>query len=94
MRAEDNKDGAGEMPPAPDRRVMRIWNGGVDGLAALGTIMIVFLMAIIVADVVARNTMGASLPLIAELGALTVVLIVFLNVLVMLLEGLARSAVT
>ena len=32
-----------------------------------------------VADVVARNTMGASLPLIAELGALTVVLIVFLQ---------------
>ncbi|WP_144863384.1 TRAP transporter small permease [Mesorhizobium sp. J18] len=58
---------------------MRFWNRGVDGLAALGTIMIVFLMAIIVADVVTRNTMGESLPLIAELGALTVVLIVFLQ---------------
>lgn len=57
----------------------RAWNRGVDGLAALGTIMIVFLMAIIVADVLVRNFVGASLPLIAELGALTVVLIVFLQ---------------
>ncbi len=57
----------------------RAWNRGVDGLGALGTIMIVFLMVIIVADVAVRNLVGASLPLIAELGALTVVLIVFLQ---------------
>jgi TRAP-type C4-dicarboxylate transport system permease small subunit len=69
---------AAPPPPAlPDR--MRLWNRGVDGLAALGTIMIVMLMLIIVADVLARNIMGASLPLVAELGALTVVLIVFLQ---------------
>jgi TRAP-type C4-dicarboxylate transport system permease small subunit len=58
---------------------MRFWNRGVDGLAALGTIMIVALMAMIAADVLVRNLFGASLPLIAELGALTVVLIVFLQ---------------
>jgi TRAP-type C4-dicarboxylate transport system permease small subunit len=58
---------------------MNFWNRGVDGLAALGTIMIVFLMAIIAADVFFRNMMGASLPLVSELGALTVVLIVFLQ---------------
>ena len=71
--------GGAATPPALEPGLMRFWNRGVDGLAALGTIMIVFLMAIIVADVVARNIMGASLPLIAELGALTVVLIVFLQ---------------
>ena len=66
--------------PAPGgRHRLDLWNKGVDGLAALGTIMIVLLMAMIVADVVVRNLLGASLPLIAELGALTVVLIVFLQ---------------
>lgn len=79
MEADNEADGAGTDPGARDQGAMRFWNRGVDGLAALGTIMIVFLMVIIVADVVARNTMGASLPLIAELGALSVVLIVFLQ---------------
>ena len=77
---QEHEAGGGEATSpvdAPDP--MRLWNRGVDGLAALGTIMIVFLMAIIAADVIARNVMGASLPLIAELGALTVVLIVFLQ---------------
>jgi len=71
--------GAGESPPPGNRTPIRFWNRGVDGLAALGTVMIVFLMAIIVADVFARNLMGASLPLVAELGAIVVVLIVFLQ---------------
>lgn len=70
---------AGAAPPPGATGRMRFWDRGVDGLAALGTVMIVILMAIIVADVLARNLMGASLPLIAELGALTVVLIVFLQ---------------
>ena len=79
MQAEINDAGAGSAPPPGERLAARLWNRGVDGLAALGTIMIVVLMAIIVADVLARNLFGASLPLIAELGALTVVLIVFLQ---------------
>jgi TRAP-type C4-dicarboxylate transport system permease small subunit len=79
MSSQGNKDGAGATPPAPEQEGTRFWNRGVDGLAALGSVMIVFLMGIIVADVVARNMMGASLPLVAELGALTVVLIVFLQ---------------
>ncbi len=70
-------DGTQSPPPAPGPT--RFWNRGVDGLAALGTFMIVILMLIIVADVLARNIMGASLPLVAELGALTVVLIVFVQ---------------
>lgn len=79
MQVEDDKEGAGPRPGTREHGPMRFWNRGVDGLAALGTAMIVFLMVIIVADVVARNTMGASLPLVAELGAFTVVLIVFLQ---------------
>jgi TRAP-type C4-dicarboxylate transport system permease small subunit len=75
--AKDAGPGDASLPGALGR--MRFWNRGVDGLAALGTVMIVILMAIIVADVLARNLLGASLPLIAELGALTVVLIVFLQ---------------
>ena len=51
----------------------------VEGLAALGTILIGFLMLIICADIVARNLMGSSLPLITELGALTLVMIVYLQ---------------
>jgi len=78
MHSEVKDTGAASPPPGAVGR-MRFWNRGVDGLAALGTVMIVILMAIIVADVLARNLMGASLPLIAELGALTVVLIVFLQ---------------
>jgi TRAP-type mannitol/chloroaromatic compound transport system permease small subunit len=57
----------------------RMWRTAVDGLAALGTILIGVLMLIICADIVARNLMGSSLPLISELGALTLVMIVYLQ---------------
>jgi TRAP-type mannitol/chloroaromatic compound transport system permease small subunit len=56
-----------------------VWSRAVDGLAALGTIMIVLLMGMICADVFARNITGGSLPLISELGALTLVMIVYLQ---------------
>ncbi len=61
-------------PPA-----IRVWNGVVESFAALGTVLIGGLMLIICADIVARNTMGASLPLVSELGAMIVVLIVALQ---------------
>src|SRR5690606_35872773 len=55
-----------QAPPAPrSEGPLRFWNRGVDGLAALGTVMIVILMTIIVADVLFRNIAGASLPLVA-----------------------------
>lgn len=57
----------------------RLWRWLVDGLAALGTLLIGVLMLIICADIVARNLMGSSLPLISELGALTLVMIVYLQ---------------
>jgi TRAP-type C4-dicarboxylate transport system permease small subunit len=79
MQAEKETVAAEASPPPGDQGRMRFWNRGVDGLAALGTAMIVALMVMIVADVLVRNLFGASLPLIAELGALTVVLIVFLQ---------------
>jgi TRAP-type mannitol/chloroaromatic compound transport system permease small subunit len=56
-----------------------LWGWMVDGMAAFGTILIVVLMAIIFSDVVARNLLGASLPVIAELSALTLVMIVYLQ---------------
>lgn len=68
---------------APDRGrrhpIVRGWNGLVDGLAALGTALIIVLMVIISSDVVARNLVGGSLPLVSELGALTLVMIVYLQ---------------
>lgn len=79
MEHDGERIRAEETLPRGTSGPARVWTRGVDGLAALGTIMIVFLMAIIVADVAVRNVVGASLPLIAELGALTVVLIVFLQ---------------
>ena len=57
----------------------RIWGGVVNTLAALGTALIAGLMLIICADIVARNGMGASLPLVSELGALLLVMIVCLQ---------------
>lgn len=55
------------------------WALVVDGLAALGTLLIGVLMLIICADILARNLMGSSLPLVSELGALTLVMIVYLQ---------------
>lgn len=57
----------------------RGWGLIVDGIAALGTLMIVLLMAIICADIVARNALGSSLPLVSETGGMVVVLIVALQ---------------
>lgn len=56
-----------------------LWSLVVDGFAALGTVMIGGLMLIICADIFARNLLGASLPLVSELGALLLVMIVALQ---------------
>jgi TRAP-type C4-dicarboxylate transport system permease small subunit len=70
----------------------RVWAAVVDGLAAVGTLLIVVLMAIICADVVARNLMGASLPMVSELGALALVMIVYLQLATTIRHGrLARA---
>ncbi|WP_353475804.1 TRAP transporter small permease (plasmid) [Salipiger sp. H15] len=55
------------------------WGSIVNALAAIGTALIAGLMLIICADIVARNGMGASLPLVSELGALLLVMIVCLQ---------------
>lgn len=73
---QDDHGGApdrGRLTPAGAFTVL------VDGLAAVGTVLIFVLMLIICADVVARNVMGASLPLVSELGALALVMIVYLQ---------------
>lgn len=72
-------DGPGGGSGRRETFLARLWTRGVDGLAVVGTLMIVLLMIMICADVVARNLLGGSLPLISELGALTLVMIVYLQ---------------
>ncbi|MFN3663260.1 TRAP transporter small permease subunit [Yoonia sp.] len=59
--------------------MQRAWGALVDGLGAVGSLLIVALMLVICADVLSRNMMGSSLPLVSELGALMVVMIVYLQ---------------
>jgi TRAP-type mannitol/chloroaromatic compound transport system permease small subunit len=59
--------------------VATAWNWLVDGLGALGTVLIGVLMLIICADAAARNFTGGSLPMISEASALTLVMIVYLQ---------------
>lgn len=73
--ADGARQDGGHRPGA----ALRLWRGLVDGLAALGTLLIGVLMLLICADIVARNLLGSSLPLISELGALTLVVIVYLQ---------------
>lgn len=75
---EHGEEQAGRPSPAPGRSA-RLWLTFVDGLAVLGTILIGVLMVIICTDIVARNAMGSSLPLVSELGALLLVMIVCLQ---------------
>lgn len=60
-------------------RLVSVWNLLVDGLGALGTVLIGVLMCLICADVAVRNTAGFSLPVVSEAGALTLVMIVYLQ---------------
>ncbi len=57
----------------------RMWSVVVEGLAAVGTVLIGGLMLIICADIVFRNVLGSSLPLVSELGGLLLVMIVYLQ---------------
>lgn len=77
----DHRDKPGALRGAGPRSgtVDRHWRRVVDGLAALGTLLIGVLMLIICADILARNLIGSSLPLVSELGALTLVMIVYLQ---------------
>lgn len=79
MTAEEDK---GQAPAARENArgaAGRVWFTFIDGLAALGTALIGLLMLIICADIVARNLLGSSLPLVSELGALLLVMIVCLQ---------------
>lgn len=81
MQAPENqdRDAPHAAHPTGPGRILGAWNLLVDGLGALGTLLIVVLMTIICADVLVRNTYGASLPMVAEAGALTLVMIVYLQ---------------
>lgn len=62
-----------------ETRLERAWHRIVEAFAAVGTILTGVLMVIICADIVARNLMGASLPLVSEGGALLLVTLVALQ---------------
>ena len=75
-------ESSGTGAPVPGRHrnpLQRGWAFVVDGLAALATFFIGILMVIICADIIFRNGFGSSLPLVSEIGALLVVLIVALQ---------------
>ena len=77
-----------------DKLFVRVWHKIVEGFSALGTVLIVVLTFIIGADIVARNSMGASLPLVSEGGALLVVTLVALQLAATVRAGrLARPEV-
>ncbi len=78
MKASSSSMSAPASAARPDW-LRRCWAFVVDGLAALATCLIGILMVIICADIVFRNVFGASLPLVSEIGALLVVLIVALQ---------------
>lgn len=75
----ENQESKGAPDEGRPSIVATAWAWLVDGMAAMGTALIVVLMVIICSDVVARNFLGASLPLVSELSALTLVMIVYLQ---------------
>lgn len=79
MNTETRSKDARPPRGRPPHRLLMLWEYVVDGLAAIGTLMIGVLMVIICADIVFRNLLGASLPLVSELGALVLVMIVYLQ---------------
>ncbi len=75
-------------------RLERVWHMVVETFAAMGAVPIGVLMVIICADIIARNVMGASLPLVSEGGALLVVTLVALQLAATVRAGrLARTEV-
>lgn len=79
---------------ATESGLEKVWHRLVETFAALGTVLIGVLMLIICADIVARNAMGASLPLVSEGGALLVVTLVALQLAATVRAGrMARTEV-
>ncbi len=80
MSNPNHTDSAAGSPAAlREPALFRVWHVVVEALAVLGTVLIGILGLIICADIVARNSMGASLPLVSEMGALLLVMIVALQ---------------
>lgn len=91
---QDNDTAASPDGGALESGLERAWHRLVEAFAALGTVLIGVLMVIICADIIARNAMGASLPLVSEGGALLVVTLVALQLAATVRAGrLARTDV-
>ncbi len=90
----DENTAASPTGEVQETALERGWHRLVEAFAALGTVLIGVLMVIICADIVARNAMGASLPLVSEGGALLVVTLVALQLAATVRAGrLARTEV-
>lgn len=68
---------AGGVPA--DTGLLHVWTVFVDGLGAVGSVLIGALMALVCADVISRNLFDQPIPTVAELSAFAVVVIVFLQ---------------
>ena len=79
MSEESTSGVSPESGETPESRIESAWHKVVEAFAAVGTILIGVLMIIICADIVARNSLGASLPLVSEGGALLLVALVALQ---------------
>ena len=79
MPQDEEQDASSIVEGASEGKLERLWHKVVEAFAAIGTLLIGVLMIIICADIVARNTMGASLPLVSEGGALLLVALVALQ---------------
>lgn len=91
---QGDKDAALPEPGRAETALERGWHRLVEAFAAAGTVMIGILMLIICADIVARNSMGASLPMVSEGGALILVVLVALQLAATVRAGrLARTEV-
>ncbi|MBU1314631.1 MAG: TRAP transporter small permease [Alphaproteobacteria bacterium] len=77
-------DTISEPDPSPLRRRLQ---GGLNIIAAVGTVWIFAIMLLIVADVVGRNFLAAPITGVAEIAARSVVAIVFLMLPAAVLNG-------
>lgn len=68
-----------ERGAAPASLVARIWGLAIESLNSVGTVWILALMFLVCADVVARSFLGNPIDGVAEIAAVSVVGIVFLQ---------------
>jgi TRAP-type mannitol/chloroaromatic compound transport system permease small subunit len=76
----DGSAAPAERGDAPAPLVARIWGLAIESLNSVGTVWILALMFLVCADVVARSFLGNPIDGVAEIAAVSVVGIVFLQI--------------